>query len=122
MVSDDRLMSMFSEMVSWSNFAATILAQAEIEETKAEAEVKYQEAVQFVKAPINTKVTDVRAQMHMVPEVGEARVRAMEAYATRKMESVMYNNCERVVALISRELSRRIGVGPTERRNSRWNP
>jgi hypothetical protein len=51
-----------------------------------------------------------------------ARERALEAYAARKLTQVVYANCERVVALISRELTRRVGREGPERRNARWNP
>ena len=115
-------MAMFSEMVSWTNYTATQLAQAEVEEERAEANVKYEEAVVFVRAPAGSKVTDVRAQMHMVSEVAAAKERMLLTYAHRKMTAVMYSNCERIVVLISRELSRRIGRDPQERRNARWNP
>ena len=62
--------------------------------------------------------------MSTVPEVDQARQRFLTAYALRKTTAVVYTNCERVVNLISRELTRRVG-GRSERidgRNNRWNP
>ena len=47
-VSDDRLMQLFSEYVQWQNFAATEFALAEVEEERAEANVRRLEAEGFV--------------------------------------------------------------------------
>ena len=38
------------------------------------------------------------------------------------MRQVVYENCERCAFIVSRELSRRIGRDPSERRQNRWNP
>ena len=115
-------MTMFSEMVSWTNYAATNLAQAEVEETRADADLRYQEAVVFTKAPNSSTVTTTKAHALLTKPVGEARMRLTNAYAARKLAAVMYNNCDRIVNLISRELTRRVGRESTERRNMRWNP
>ena len=115
-------MTLFSEFTSWQNFAATKFAEAEVEETRAEAAVRYQEAIVMMQAPVGDRVTVTKALMTGVPEVVAARDRVIQAYANRKMTSVVYGNCERVVSLISRELSRRIGREPTERRSMRWSP
>jgi hypothetical protein len=123
-LSDQRLMTLFAEMVSWQNYAATKLAEAEVEETKAEANQRYQENMVMVAVRPGTKVTETRALMSKIPEVMEARQRFLDAYALRKTTGVVYTNCERVVNLISRELTRRVG-GRSERidgRNNRWNP
>ena len=91
-------------------------------EAKAEAEVKYVEAINMVTNwSSSDKVTMARAEMAKAPEVMNARNALMVAYAKRKLTSVVYGNCERCAQLLSRELSRRIGAGPTERRHQRWN-
>jgi hypothetical protein len=51
-----------------------------------------------------------------------ARDRVLDAYARRKMTGVMATNCERTAALLSRELSRRIGGSDLQRRQMRWQP
>ena len=115
-------MILFSDYVAWQNYAATKLSEAEIEETRADAGVRYAEAIAMMAMPISAKVTVSKAQLATVEDVTEARSRVIEAYATRKTTSMVYANCERVVSLISRELSRRIASTPTDRRNNRWNP
>ena len=121
-VSDQKLMTLFSEYVTWQNYAATKLAEAEIEETKADAAVRYVEATAMAQAQPSAKVTQTKAKMTAVPEIAKARDRAIDAYATRKMVAVIYANCDRCVALISRELTRRVGREGPERRQNRWNP
>lgn len=122
LVSDQRLMVLFSEMVSWTNYAATNLAQAEVEETRADAMVRYEEAVAFTHARPGAQVTTTKAHAQMLKPVVDARQRLTNAYAARKLAAVMYNNCDRIVNLISRELTRRVGRENTERRSMRWNP
>lgn len=115
-------MQLFSEYVQWQNFAATEFALAEVQEERAEAHVRRIEAEGFVLASPGSKVTDTRAQINTTKEMTEARDRVLDAYATRKLTGVMHANCERTAALLSRELSRRIGGADAQRRQMRWQP
>ena len=120
---DDDLMRMFSEYVAWQNFAATEFASAEVNEERAEAHVKRVQAMAMVTAnPAKGAVTTARASNLLSPEVERALQDALNAYASRKMTQVILGNCERCAALVSRELSRRIGSSGVERRNQRMMP
>jgi hypothetical protein len=120
-VSDDTLMQLFVEFTGWQNYAATQFAEAEVEEERAEAKVRFLEASGMVRAyGPKTKVTEVRAEIAVQPDVVKAKSDALNAYARRKLTKVVYDNCERSVFVVSRELSRRIGAAGTERRVSRW--
>lgn len=121
-ISDDRLMQLFSEYVQWQNFAATEFALAEVEEERAEASVRRIEAEGLILAPSNAKVTDTRAAINTTVVMKDARDRVLDAYARRKMTGVMAGNCERTAALLSRELTRRVGGGDINRRQMRWQP
>jgi hypothetical protein len=123
-ISDERLMTLTAEYVAWWNYSATALVECEIEERKAEAEVKKLEAMYMVRAPVQKGlVTVTKAGMNDDEEITKARDRELQAYALRKMTNVMYTNCERVVTnLLSRELTRRLGREPAERRMGRWQP
>ena len=122
-LADKALMILFSEFTSWLNYAAVRFAEAEVEEEKAEANLKYAEAAQMVAAqPKQGAITTAKAAGLLNPAVTTAKDRVLDAYARRKMTSVMFGNCERCVNLISRELSRRIGRDGPERRQMRWNP
>ena len=114
-------MILFGDYVAWQNYAATRFSESEVEEARAEAALKYQEDIVMMGAA-QGEVTRTRAALSAVPEITEARENQMNAYAIRKTTAVVLANCERVVNLISRELSRRIAEAPTERRNTRWTP
>lgn len=121
--SDQKLMTMFSEYVAWQNYAATKLAECEVEEERAEAEVRKILAEGFVlNVGGSAKVTETRAAIENSEEMQRAKDRVIDAYAARKMIAVVYANCERVVNLLSRELTRRVGREIPERRVGRWNP
>ena len=122
-VSDERLMQLFSEYVQWQNYAATEFAQYEVAEEQAEANVRRIEAEGFVlNVGGSSKVTETRAAINNTTQMQTARDRVLDAYAKRKMTQVIYTNCERVAALLSRELTRRVGREPIERRAARWQP
>jgi hypothetical protein len=120
-LNDPRLMTLFSEFVAWQNYAATKLGEYEIEETRAEAAQRYAEDLVMMGAS-KGEIQRTRHTLSQDKQVEDARNRAIQAYALRKTTAVVFANCERVVNLISRELSRRIATSPTERRNQRWNP
>lgn len=116
-------MQLFSEFVQWQNFAATEFAVAEVEEEQAEANVRRLTAEGFVlNFGGSSKVTETRAAIDASPEMTKARDRVLAAYAKRKMTGVMYSNCERTAALLSRELTRRVGREPVTGRQARWSP
>lgn len=116
-------MQLFSEYVQWQNYAATEFALAEVAEERADAALRAEEATQLVL--INPKPGYVQATQAMIkatPTVRAAKDRALDAYSTRKLTGVMSTNCERTAALLSRELSRRIGGSDIQRRQARWQP
>lgn len=116
-------MTLFSEYVQWQNYAATTLAEAENEEAKAESKLKLIEARWMASYDDpKGKVTVAKAERDTRPEVQEAHIEWLTAKAHRKMVGAIYSNCERCAQLVSRELSRRIGSGSSERRQQRWQP
>ena len=123
-ISDERLMQIFFRFVAWQNFAATEFAAAEVEEERADRNVKFLEAQHMVLnwQSAKDKVTVARAQMAMDPEIEKAKQQQMTAYANRKMRQVVYENCVASAAAVSRELTRRLGREAVERRMARWAP
>lgn len=122
--SDEMLMEIFSRYVQWQNYSATQLAGADIEEERATRMVKRLEAEHMVLNWSQSKgvVTLSKALMATSDEINKAREEELAAYAHRKLTQVIYENCERTAAMISRELTRRLGREPYERRAGRWNP
>jgi RNA polymerase-binding transcription factor DksA len=123
-VDDTTMMALFSQFVQWQNYAAYQFAEAEVAEEKAEATVKRMEAEHMVMnwGAAKDKVTLSRAQQATDPAIDRAKQDLLVAYAQRKLTAVVYGNCERCAQLISRELSRRLGRDPVERRSMRWSP
>ena len=118
-VSDSLLMEHFSKQLAWQNFFATQVAQAEIDEADAEAQLKTQEAVIML---TGKKVTEARAERDVDENVIAARSTYLVAKAKRKMLQVTMENRERCANLISRELTRRVGREGNQRRSDRWTP
>jgi hypothetical protein len=116
-------MELFVQFTGWQNYAAVQFAEAEVAEERADARVRLLEATGMVRAfGGKVKVTEVRAEIALDPEVMAAKDEALAAYAKRKLTKVIYDNCERSVFVVSRELSRRIGQAGSERRIGRWAP
>ena len=84
-ISDQQLMTLFSEYMAWMNYAATSLAECEIEETKADSDVRRVESTHLLAAPSNETVTRTKATMVTVKEIETARDRSFQAYANRKL-------------------------------------
>jgi hypothetical protein len=124
-LNDDSLMDLFVEYTAWLNYVSVQFAEAEVEEERAEARLELFKArgmalnwdLDDVK---DKKVTVARARMLASPEYQELQNEYLVAYARRKMTTAICSGCERSAALVSRELSRRIGQAGGERRNSRW--
>ena len=115
-------MQLFTEYVSWQNYAATQFAGAEVQEERAEANVKRLEAQGMVLGDPKATVALTKAIGYTSKEMEQAESDRLVAYAHRKMTQVVLQNCERCASLVSRELSRRIGgLNSIERRNARWN-
>lgn len=66
------------------------------------------------------RVAVARAERMNDPEVQDAMERVQGAYARRKLVQAMADASDKNVSLISRELTRRVGMEPTERRDRRW--
>ena len=122
-ISDDLLMGNFAVYTAWLNYAATQLANAEIEEVKAEANLRYTQATTLVGSwdatAKDAKVTVAKAERDISPQVVAAEDRFILAKVRRKMEGVMYSNYERCANLMSRELTRRGNGASLERRAGR---
>lgn len=125
LIDDDALMEMFSHAVGWQNFAASVSVEAEIREADCEYEMEKAESEAVVAAWSGTskdRVTVAKAQRALDPKVNDLRQKWLNAKGARKRAQVVRDNCERVVNLVSRELTRRVGRESSDRRQNRWNP
>jgi hypothetical protein len=119
-VSDVRLMDLFTLYVVWNNYADVQRVSAEIEEANLETELKVVEATSLSGWGPTDKVTFARAEMKSDPEYVALQRKYEQAKARRRLLAVLGNNMERAAALLSRELTRRVGRAPVEGRHAGW--
>jgi hypothetical protein len=119
-LSDADLMALYSQMVSWVNYAKAEVVQAEIIEENTLSALRQTEAFALISQWDDTNkgdtVTMAKARRDVDPEVGVRRRKHHEARAYRKMVDTVFDRCERNANVLSRELSRRISLTPVERR------
>lgn len=134
MLPDSALMTMFSQAISWQSFADTVATEAEIREAEAAMQLEVAESQAVIDAwnSAGTVVgprggvrsefsaTLAKAQRDTSPEVQSLRNAYLSAKASRKRAQTVRDNSERVATLLSRELSRRIGRDPVDRRAARY--
>ena len=119
-LSDDSLMALYSEMVSWVNYAKSELVHAEIIEENALSALRHVEALalleQWDAANKGDTVTMAKARRDVDPRVMEQQERHHEARSYRKLVATGVDRGERNSNVLSRELSRRSSLIPAERR------
>lgn len=108
----EELSRLFSQLTAWTNYVATQLAAAQIDERAAEKLLDTQTAKRMIlssNATTKTKtpVAAMKADVAGSPEIIKLSDELEVLYAYRKMIEVMFFNLERDSALISRELTRR---------------
>lgn len=134
MMSDASLMDLFQQAVAWQNFADTVATEAEIKEAEALAQLEHAEAAAVISAWTNAgttvgpkggirsdfTATVAKAQRDTDPNVMAKRAAMQNVKASRKRAQTVRDSAERVSQLLSRELSRRIGRDPVDRRAGRF--
>lgn len=116
-------MNRYAEFVAWANYAKSVLVQAEIEEEQAEHDLKVVEAQTLIGEWSSDKkdtVTAAKARRDTDKTVVDARQKLLNARAYRKLLESVYDRCEKSGAVLSRELSRRIGL--KEYKTQRYQP
>ena len=133
-LSDADLMTLFSKWTQWMNYTAAQLAIAEVDERFAEKVVEKFQAISLItergalygdksttSAEKANATTYLKAKAWEDSVYVEARDAVEEAYAYRKLIKLKYDEADKNTALVSRELTRRVGRNDREGRNSKWN-
>lgn len=121
---DAQLMQLLSEYTQHASYVGVVVAQAEIDETEAFNNMETFGAQVMVKNWGGTsadRVTLAKAARETDPEYLKLRAEHSRAKAYRKMVGRLYDNIDGEKFTVSRELTRRIGREPAERRDRRWN-
>jgi len=122
---DPGLMNLFVRHTRWRGYLSGQLALAEVDERYAEDLLTKLEAEALIRnwgGNREDRVTVAKAEREISPEVIEAKDKLQMAYARRKLIAALVDASDKNVAVISRELTRRVGAEPTERRERRWTP
>lgn len=111
LLSSEQLAETFSMITAWADFAASELATAHLAERAAQQKMELQENRLLVErmgsAVKGERITLVKAQISLDPEVRQLSTKYEEAYAYRKLVDMLLSNYERDLALVSREITRR---------------
>ena len=118
-LSDEDLMILYSDFIAWSDYAASQLAVASAEEREHMRLHDLQKA-RSIAAPTDGSVTAARARAE--DDASSSGYAASERYAYRKVLEAVAGNMDRDAALLSRELSRRLGEKPSVMKRRGWGP
>lgn len=126
-LSDDDLMKLFVGLTRWTDYFGGLLAIEDVEERSANLIMEKAKALALLKAGggggRDDKVTYAKAAVAVDEEVTKFEAEYETAHARRRFAAVHFDASERDAALVSRELTRRIGRQETnDRRVARWTP
>lgn len=110
-ISSDQLGRLFTELTSWTDYIASQLAMAQLEERAALKKKDYLENSMLVKrmgAQVKgERITAVKAEISVNQDVVDLDNEYEEKYAYRKLVEMLLSNHERDLSLVSREITRR---------------
>lgn len=112
-------MNLFREFVEWQNYVGSMLVLAEERELETETELKRAEAMAMASSD-EKQVTKAKAEALTDEAVVTWKAAWREAKAHRKAMSLKVEALDRLANFVSRELSRRIGREPVQRRQQRF--
>jgi hypothetical protein len=110
-VSSEELGLLFTKLTSWTDYINSQLTMAQLEERAAQKKLDFLENTMLVRrmgAQVKgERVTAVKAEIAISPEVVELDNDYEEKYAYRKLVEMLLTNHERDLQLVSREITRR---------------
>jgi hypothetical protein len=120
-LSPDEMMNLFAEFSAWAGYAAVKVSEAEAAEEDVEGDLKVAEARFIINETEGgeEKVTVARSRRDSDPQIVKLRKELRRRRAVRKLLTTYFSNFERSAAVLSRELTRRTGLGVYEGRSSR---
>lgn len=116
---DGQLMSLFTSLSRWVEYAGARLAGAEVDEKSCADVLERHKALSAVRNASEKTVTAAKAKAYEDPEYIQAQEDKQAAYAYRRMLQAIYDSADRRYSLLSRELTRRVGRADRDSRTSR---
>lgn len=121
---DDDLMDLYTEFMSWVSYAKAEMVHAEIDEEREANFLRILEAKVLIEQwgaeAKGDRVTIAKARRDIDSRVVSQQDAHRQARAYRKLVEAMFDRCDRGAQLLSRELSRRIGLHSRESRSGRF--
>jgi hypothetical protein len=110
-ISSEQLGELFTRLTSWTDYIASQLVMAQLEERAALRAKDFKENTMLVRRmgsqAKGERVTTVKAEIAIDPDVVELDTEYEEKYAYRKLVEMLLTNHERDLSLVSREITRR---------------
>jgi hypothetical protein len=110
-ISSEELGTLFTRLTAWTDYISSQLALAQLEERSALRKKDFTENTMLVKrmgAQVKgERITAVKAEVSIHPEVVALDNLYEEKYAYRKLVEMLLTNHERDLSLVSREITRR---------------
>jgi hypothetical protein len=110
-VGSEELGTLYTRLTSWSDYIASQLTMAQLEERAALKAKEFKENTMLVRrmgaSVKGERVTSVKAEIAVDPEVVQLDNTYEEKYAYRKLVEMLLTNHERDLQLVSREITRR---------------
>jgi type IV secretory pathway protease TraF len=110
-INSEEIGELFTKLTAWTDYIASQLVHAQLDERAAQKLLEYQENILLVKrlgaGVRGERVTTVKAEIAIDPEVVALSNQYEEKYAYRKLVEMLLNNHERDLSLVSREITRR---------------
>lgn len=121
---DSSLMDLYTEFMAWVSYTKGQLVKAEIDEDREANKCRVTDARVLIEQwgadAKGDRVTIAKARRDVDTRVVEQQETYQTARAYRKLMEALFESCERGAQLLSRELSRRIGLSSKEQRVSRF--
>jgi hypothetical protein len=110
-ISSEQLGELFTKLTSWTDYIASQKVMAELDERASLKKKDLFENTMLIKrmgaGVKGERITTVKAEISIHPEMIELENEYEEKYAYRKLVEMLLNNHERDLALVSREITRR---------------
>jgi hypothetical protein len=110
-LSSEQLAETFTKLTAWADYVASELAFAQIQERSYQKQLDFLENSLLVSRmgsqAKGERITLLKAQISLDPDLRELSGKHEEAYAYRKLVEMLLSNHERDLALVSREITRR---------------
>jgi hypothetical protein len=110
-IGSEALGELFTRLTAWTDYIASQFAMAQLEERAALKKKEFTENTMLMKrmnaGVKGERVTTVKAEVSVHPDVVALDNDYEEKYAYRKLVEMLLNNHERDIQLVSREITRR---------------